>query len=89
MGSAAVSEVIVYTTRTCPYCRLAKDLLSRRSVAYREVDVTDREEFRDLLERLTGGRTVPQVVIGGRPVGGYEELRALEESGDLDRILNS
>jgi glutaredoxin 3 len=88
MGPAAVSEVIVYTTRTCPYCRLAKDLLSRRGIAYREVDVTDQEEFRDLLERLTGGRTVPQVVIGGRPVGGYEELRRLEESGDLDRIFS-
>jgi len=84
-----VSDIVVYTTRTCPYCRLAKDLLSRRGVAYREVDVTDQEEFRDMLERLTGGRTVPQVVIAGRPVGGYEELRALEESGDLDRLFYS
>jgi glutaredoxin 3 len=89
MGSATVSEVVVYTTRTCPYCDLAKDLLSRRGVAYREVDVTDQNDFRDQLQKLTGGRTVPQVVVGGRPVGGYEELRRLEESGDLDRLLNS
>ena len=77
----------MYTTRWCGYCVRAKALLDRRGLDYEEVDLGDDPTFRARLNELTGGWTVPQIVIGDRLIGGYTELRELERDGRLDRLL--
>jgi glutaredoxin 3 len=73
----------------CGYCHAAKDLLRRRDMAFTEIDVmSDPGRRREMAERSGGGRTVPQILIGERPIGGFTELVALERSGGLDRLLN-
>lgn len=84
-SSAAVE---IYTTPWCPYCRRAKALLTKKGVAFREVDVTEVAGARDeMTRRSNGGITVPQIFIDGRPVGGSDDLISLEEAGELDRLL--
>ncbi|KIV64352.1 Glutaredoxin 3 (Grx2) [Pseudomonas sp. FeS53a] len=83
-----MNDVILYTTRTCPYCVAAKALLQRKGVAATEVDVQlDPQRFAEMLERSGGRRSVPQVFIGTRHVGGFDDLAALERQGQLDAWL--
>lgn len=76
-------HVTIYTTRVCPYCTMAKRLLSARGMAYEEVDVTGDAARRDWLVQTTGRRTVPQVFIDGKAIGGYDDLAALDRAGQL------
>ena len=86
---AAAAEIIIYTTPFCAYCHAAKDLLRRRAMSFVEIDVmSDPERRREMTQRSGGGRTVPQIFIGERLIGGFNELHALERSGDLDNLLN-
>jgi glutaredoxin 3 len=80
-------RVEVYTTVSCGYCVRAKQLLKRLDIAYREVDVTTDHDKRDWLVNATGQRTVPQIFIDGRSIGGYTELAALERAGGLASLL--
>jgi glutaredoxin 3 len=83
-----VAKVQVYTTTYCPYCVRAKSLLKTKGVAFEEIDVTDDAELREKMIELSGGRrTVPEVFVNGRIIGGFDELRALDKAGELDRIL--
>jgi glutaredoxin 3 len=85
-----MAEVTIYTTSYCPYCRAATALLHAKKVAFTEVDVTDDDAARrDLVARSGGRRTVPQVFIDGKPVGGYDDLSALDRSGRLDELLRA
>ena len=77
----------MYTTAWCGFCVRAKAFLDAKGLAYREVRVDDDPGFRARLHELTGGSTVPQIVIGDRPIGGYSELRALDRDGRLDELL--
>ncbi len=77
------AEVTLYTTRVCGYCMAAKQLLAARKVPYQEVDVTTDPAKRAWLVEATGRRTVPQIFIAGEPIGGFDELAALDRSGDL------
>lgn len=79
--------VTIYTTGYCSYCTRAKQLLGKKGVAFVEVDVSDDDERRAWLVETTGRRTVPQVFIGERSVGGFDDLAALERAGELDRML--
>ncbi|MFW6076223.1 MAG: glutaredoxin 3 [Hyphomicrobiales bacterium] len=82
-------EITIYTSPMCGYCHAAKDLLRRRSTDFTEIDVlSEPERRREMTERSRGGRTVPQIFVGERPIGGFAELRALERSGALDSLLN-
>lgn len=83
-----MAEVRIYTTRTCPYCFAAKDLLERKGVRYEEIDVTADQETRAWLREATGSRTVPQIFIDGRPYGGFTDVAALDQKGELDRLLD-
>lgn len=83
-----MTEVKVYTTEWCPYCTRAKALLTRKGVPFTEVDVGDDPTTRAWLKTATGRHTVPQVFIGGKAVGGCDDLHALERSGELDRLLS-
>ena len=82
-----VKPVKIYTTETCPYCVRAKRLLEKKNVPYEEIDVSWDDEQRMQLMQQTGRRTVPQIFIGEQHVGGSDDLYALEQRGELDRML--
>jgi len=77
----------MYTTEWCGYCVRAKALLDGRGIDYDEIDLGDDPRFRAHLNELTGGWTVPQIVIDDQVIGGYTELRLLERDGRLDELL--
>lgn len=78
----------IYTSPFCPYCHRAKALLTKKGVAFTEIDVlAEPERRREMVARAEGRRTVPQIFIGGAGIGGSDELAALERSGGLDRLL--
>ena len=76
----------MYSTQWCGYCQRARRLLERRGIVFREIDVDEAEARAEMLTR-SGKRSVPQIFIGSRHVGGFEELYALERSGELDQLL--
>ena len=82
-----MARIRMYTTRWCGYCVSAKALLEAKGVPYDEVALDGEPAFRARLHALTGGWTVPQILIDGEPVGGYTELRRLERAGRLDELL--
>ena len=83
-----MTSVEIYTERYCPYCQWARELLSRKGVSFREIDVTrDRQARHQMIERANGRSTVPQIFIGATHVGGCDDLYALEEAGKLDSLL--
>ena len=84
-----MAKVIIYTTSWCPYCHGAKAFLRSKSVEFEEIDVTDAPEKRAEMERLSHRRTVPQIFIDGRPIGGYDDARILDATGELDKLLRT
>ncbi|MBI1818205.1 MAG: glutaredoxin 3 [Deltaproteobacteria bacterium] len=82
-----MANVRVYTTASCPFCVRAKQLLTRKGVAFDEIDVGDDDALREQITRETGWRTVPQIFVGDRFIGGFEELKALDADGQLDPLL--
>jgi len=81
-------EVVMYSTGWCPYCVRARGLLERKGATIREIKVDeDPAERQTMLSRTGGRRTVPQIFIGDRHVGGFEELYALDRAGELDQLL--
>ena len=82
------TEVVVYSTGWCPYCERAKSLLGRKGVAFSDIRVDEDPAERDaMLKRSGGRRTVPQIFVGERHVGGFDELYALDKTGELDKLL--
>jgi glutaredoxin 3 len=82
-----MSRIRIYTTRWCGYCVRAKALLDDKGLPYEEIALDDDPAFRRNLQELTGGWTVPQILIDGTPIGGYTELWRLDKSGQLDARL--
>jgi len=83
-----LASVEIYTTRTCPYCIAAKSLLRRKGASFTEIDVGAQPELRsEMMQRAMGRRTVPQIFIDGKHIGGSDELHALERDGKLDPLL--
>ena len=82
-----MSKVQIYTTNWCPYCTAAKSLLDDKGVAYDEIDVTQPDLRMEMVQRANGRRTVPQIFIGDKHVGGYDEMAALVRRGQLDPLL--
>jgi glutaredoxin 3 len=80
-------RVVMYATRYCPYCMSARSLLDEKGVEFQEIRVDNDWEKRREMEVKSRRRTVPQIFIGGRHVGGYDELRALDLAGQLDPLL--
>ena len=74
----------IFTTKSCGYCFLAKKLLERNNYNYKEIDVSDRENLRQKMTELSNGlRTVPQIFIGKKHIGGFSELNKLHLDGKL------
>ena len=82
-----MADVRMYSTRWCGYCVRAKVLLESRGIEFEEILLDDDPAFRQTLFDLTGGWTVPQIVIGDEPIGGYTELVRLDRSGALEAKL--
>jgi glutaredoxin 3 len=82
-----MSKIQIYTTAICPYCQRAKQLLNRKGVSYEEISIDDDpEQMRHMVER-SQRRTVPQIFIGTRHVGGYDDLVELDTDEALDDLL--
>jgi thioredoxin reductase (NADPH) len=80
-------SIVMYSKAVCPYCDMAKALLRQKDQTWTEIDVeADRARWEEMIER-TGRRTVPQIFVGDRHVGGFDELAALEDAGELDALL--
>jgi glutaredoxin 3 len=80
-------SVRIYTKHHCPFCARAKALLQRKGVAYEEIDVEGDDARRIWLVEATGQKTVPQIFVDGRSLGGFSDVDALDRQGRLDPIL--
>jgi glutaredoxin 3 len=82
-----MAKVRIYTKSNCPFCVRAKALLDRKAVPYEEIDAEGRDEVRTWLAEVTGQKTVPQVFVGDRSLGGFSDIDALDKAGKLDPLL--
>lgn len=91
MQAAATDKdtgIVIYTTAFCPYCQMAKSLLAAKGVDWEEIDLMVQPGRRgEMLEKAEGRHTVPQIFVNGKGLGGYDEIAALEQAGELDGIL--
>lgn len=84
----STAEIVMYSTAFCGYCQRARGLLERKGATIREIKIDEDAMQRDVMLKRSGGRrTVPQIFIGDRHVGGYDELAALDRAGELDALL--
>lgn len=85
-----MAEIELYTSPLCGFCHAAKRLLADKAVDFTEIDIlAEPKRKTEMIERADGRRTVPQIFIDGRGIGGCEELYDLERTGELDRLLAS
>lgn len=82
-----MAEVKVYTTSFCPYCVAAKNFLKERGIPFQEIDLSDKPEELRALKARTGWSTVPQIFVGDKLIGGFTDMRALDEDGKLDPLI--
>lgn len=83
-----MADIVMYTRDWCGYCAAAKALFKKKGIAFEEINATGNNALRaEMVERSSGGSTFPQILIDGVPVGGCDELFALEDSGQLDKML--
>ena len=80
-------RIRIYGSEYCGYCVAAKMLLDRKGLTYEDIPVDTDSDLRKIMEREGGGRTLPQVFIDDVPIGGFDELNAMNMSGELDRML--
>ena len=78
---------MLYVSDWCPYCQRAKGLLTQKKVMFKEINVEDEPKFREEMVARSNRRTVPQIFIGDKHVGGCDDLFELDRSGELDRLL--
>ena len=83
------ARVVVYTARWCSYCTRAKALLAKKGAPYREIRVDERPDLRSWLSDVTKQRTVPQVFVNGAPLGGFTDIAALDQKGQLQPLLET
>ena len=82
-----MAHIEIYTTRVCPYCKRAKALFAEKGVSFDEYDVTDDSAKRTEMIKRSGGRTVPQIFIDDKHIGGCDDLVKLNSEGKLDQLL--
>jgi glutaredoxin 3 len=83
----SAATIVMYTTNWCPYCERARRLLKSKGAAFEEIDVESAPEKRAEMLARSGRRTVPQIFIGERHVGGSDDLAALNDAGELDALI--
>lgn len=83
-----MKNIVIYTTDYCPWCRQAERFFAEHQLPFENIDVTGKDELRTKLVELSGGRkTVPQIFIGGTPIGGYSDMIALHQKGELMPLI--
>jgi glutaredoxin 3 len=82
-------EILIYTSTICPYCIMAKRLLDKKGVSYEEINVDRESGMREKMMQESERRTVPQIFIGDKHIGGFDELYALEINDQLDALMTS
>ena len=80
-------EITIYTTPLCPYCLAAKRMLKKKGAPFTEIDVSNPQKREDMIARANGKYTVPQIFIGERHVGGFDDLSELDALGELEPLL--
>jgi len=85
-----MTDILIYTASYCPYCTKAKELLKMKGRSFKEIDVTDSDKLRAEMMKKSGGRkTIPQIFINGKHIGGFDDISALDNKGELDTLLAS
>jgi glutaredoxin 3 len=84
-----MAQVTIYTTKTCPYCVRAKQLLDRKGIEYQEISAEDEAVREAMIAKAGGQRTVPQIFINNHHVGGSDALYELDKAGKLDGMLSA
>jgi len=81
-------EILIYTTLTCPYCINAKNLLEAKGALYKEIRIDENNNgLEQMLQKSNGAKSVPQIFIGNKHIGGFDDLNALNSQGKLDELL--
>jgi len=85
-----MKKIVIYTGPLCNFCSAAKHLLNKKKISYEEIDIGyDDKKREEMLKKSNGARTIPQIFIGEKHVGGYVELKALDNKGELDTLLKN
>ncbi len=83
-----MKKVVIYTGPMCNFCSAAKHLLNKKKINYEEIDIGyDDEKREEMLKKSNGAKTIPQIFIEEKHIGGYIELKALENKGELNSLL--
>lgn len=86
-----MKKIEIYTVNYCPYCQKAKELLTQKKINFKEIDITENEDvYRKELGdfyNIPGTVTVPQIIVDGKRIGGFDKLEELNSSGELDKLL--
>ena len=86
----AEKKVVIYTGPMCNFCSAAKHLLNKKKISYEEIDIGyDDKKREEMLKKSNGAKTIPQIFIEEKHIGGYVELKALESKGELDKLLKN
>lgn len=88
-ASKAIAGIVMYSTRFCPFCIRARQLLAQKQLPFKDIPVDGDPASRSRMEARSGRHTVPQIWIGDRHIGGFDDLWLLEQRGDLDSLLSA
>ena len=80
-------KIVIYGNESCAYCAAARMFFTKKGLRFDDITISGDNERREEMERLSGSRSVPQIFVNNHLVGGFEELCALDEDGDLERLL--
>ena len=80
-------KTVIYSTQICPYCVRAKNLLKKKNISYEEIMVNNPTIMEEMIQKAGGRRTVPQIFIGDTHIGGFDDLYASDQSGELDALI--
>ena len=84
-----MKNITVYTGPMCSYCDAAKRLLNKKNIPFKEINIAlEEDKMEEMLKKSNGMKTIPQIFIENYHIGGYDELRALENKGELDKLIN-
>ncbi|MBI4430471.1 MAG: glutaredoxin [Candidatus Omnitrophica bacterium] len=81
------AKVVIYTLNYCPYCSWVKELFKKRGIAFQEIDFTGNDALRAEIAERSGRNTAPQVFVRGKSIGGYEDVKRLDDQGLLSKLL--
>ena len=85
-----MKKVVIYTGPMCNFCSAAKHLLNKKKISYEEINIGyDDKKREEMLKKTNGAKTIPQIFIGEKHIGGYVELRALDKDGKLNSLLET